>query len=144
MEPLTKNESTETATPAPIVVGVDGTARSRAALEWAVEQATLRGTTLRVVHAVDAVENYMTGRRIVERATAAARELAPQLTVGCTTPMRSPRVALLDEAKHAQLLVLARPARSGQSRIVAHIVTHAPCTVVLVAVPKESDLRGGG
>jgi len=136
MEPLTDKQS-----PArPVVVGVDGSARSGAALHWAVEQAAMRGAPLRVVHAVDAVENYASGRRIVELATAAARELAPQVTVRCATPMKSARAALVEEAQHAELLVLARSARSGQSRIVSHIASHAPCTVVLVAAP-ATDAR---
>ena len=137
MEPLTNSEPVTAAGPVarPVVVGVDGSARSRAALRWAVEQAVLRGTTLRVVHAVDVVENYASGRRIVEGAVQTARVLAPQLTVQCATPMRSVRAALLEEARNAELLVLARRARASQSRVTAHVASHAACPVVLVADP---------
>lgn len=135
MEPVNEKETLR-----PIVVGVDGSARSQTALRWAVEQATLRGAPLRVVHAVDAVENYASGRRIVELATTAARAIEPGLAVRCATPMKSARAALIEEAKDAELLVLARPARGGQSRVVSHLASHAPCTVVLVAEPVETTV----
>ena len=140
MEPLT-NEKKDThrvsRSPRPIVVGVDGSPASQAALEWAAGQAAVCGAPLRVVHAIDAAESYASGRRIVEHATAVARTLTPDLTVRCATPMRSARVALVEESRHAQLLVIARPAR-GQSRVATHVAMHATCPVVLVSDPQAA------
>ena len=59
----------------PIVVGTDGTASSRAAVEWAAREASRRRALLRIVHAFDwewTSARYDTGSEYLD----VARQLA--------------------------------------------------------------------
>jgi len=42
-----------------IIVGVDGSAGARTALEWAVDECRLRGCTLLVLHALGARDGHL-------------------------------------------------------------------------------------
>ena len=57
-----------------ILVGVDGTAASRAALRWSVKRATARGATMILAHVVD--DDWVTiGERLLEDLREEAQEL---------------------------------------------------------------------
>lgn len=133
-----------------VVVGIDGSPASDAALEWAVAEASLRGGELALVHAWDST---VTGHdldscaaRDVIRASAAAllesaRQAATRRANGYI--VRSELVeghasaALLDVASSADLLVVGSRGRGGLRSVlfgsVARLVAdHAPCPTVVI------------
>lgn len=139
-----------------IVVGVDGSEASTEALRFAVEEARLRGATLKVVHAWDfpysavAVAGYLPqadGRLFEELREAAERLLDGALTgVEAETEGISieravieapaPR-ALVDAAEDADLLVVGSRGLGGFAGLLLGSVSqqcahHAPCPVVIV------------
>lgn len=145
-----------------IVVGVDGSAGSMAALDWAVREARLRGEHVRVVMAwqqpqihggPDAFSLGMDPSMETQKAlAAAATEHAARLRHDAQNGQEMattwdvveghPGAALLRAAEDADLLVVGS---RGLSRIVAtllgsvsqHVVTHARCPVVVIPGPKH-------
>jgi nucleotide-binding universal stress UspA family protein len=141
-----------------IVVGVDGSRGSEAALRFAAEEAALREATLRVVSAyhvpvpvyagglVPAV-GLMTGfREIAEEiavdAAAKVEHIDPDVRVQKRICEGQPADELVREAEGADLLVVGSRGLGGfrslllgsVSQQVAH---HAPCPVVIVPSPDE-------
>jgi nucleotide-binding universal stress UspA family protein len=142
---------------ATIVVGVDGSEGSVAALRFALEEAKIRGTELKAVSAwhvppavygagmapaaID-VDEY---RKLAEKALAATvAEAAPGALDSVTLILREggPSDVLLEESKNADLLVVGTRGLGGfkglllgsVSQQVAH---HASCPVVVVPPPHE-------
>ena len=142
-----------------IVVGVDSSSQSVAALRWAADEARLRGATLKVVHAwtltpvaVSAMTPVAGGypvARDIQELEDAGRELLDDAVEGvelnepgslhvdkvlvCDSPAR----ALLEAAQDADLLVVGSRGHGGfaglllgsVSQQVAH---HATCPVVII------------
>jgi nucleotide-binding universal stress UspA family protein len=147
--------------PQRIVVGLDDTPTSRAALRWAARQARLTGATVRAVHVIDwpigieafgSAELADDGRLPEEKVSAPYRrgirrvfdEAFPepgwqlQFAEGDAGPM------LVAEAEGADLLVIgtrANPDWSGDiaGPVVHHCLSRATCPVV--AVPLEDSRR---
>jgi nucleotide-binding universal stress UspA family protein len=140
----------------PIVVGVDGTPGSAAAVRWAVREARLRHGTVHLVFAVDQRRGRFapyapgTGAPDIAEAYADARELlaAAAELAGASLPperLRSeladglPARVLVDRASAAGLLVLGITTRAaGQPEgdrgpVVRACLRHSPCPVVVVA-----------
>lgn len=139
-----------------IVVGVDGSKGSQLALDWAVDEARLRGAQLCVLHAWH--EQYMTGSPLAPTPvyTAAFEPLARQIlddmvegidTEGLAAPVErklvqaGPATALLLEAEHADLLVLGTRGLGGfmgllMGSVSSQVCHHATCPVVVVPEPK--------
>lgn len=137
-----------------IVVGVDGSAQARHALEWALNEARLRGDTLLAVYAYDyqpawrtyaypegSIPAYPEGPRMPyeaesqqaqERAeglvAAALREAWAQaegLTVReVAVQNRRPAHALVEESKTADLLVVGSRGRGGFTGLLLGSVSH--------------------
>jgi len=139
-----------------IVVGVDGTPGSAAAVRWAVREAMLRRGSVHLVFAVDRRRGqfapYAPGTRAQEmdEAHAAARELlaAAVEVAGASLPPERlwseladglPARVLVDRAATAGLLVLGTTTpEAGQPEgdlgpVVRACLRHAPCPVVAVA-----------
>ncbi|WP_158894865.1 universal stress protein [Amycolatopsis anabasis] len=136
---------------APVVVGFDGTNSARRAIRWAAAEAVLRNRSLRLVHCHDVAAPVLGGFRadgisdvVRERtlrwrqqALAAARAVAPGLTVE-TALRRGPVVpCLLHESRHAALLALGAADHVAIPRLVlgstaATVVTRARCPVAVV------------
>jgi nucleotide-binding universal stress UspA family protein len=135
-----------------VVVGVDGSAGSAAALRFAAEEARRRGGELHVVHAfVDTVSGYggppwaVPVTTLREQADATLRESLQEME-----PPGSPGVRVRAEtvegvdwdvltrvAAGADLLVVGSRGRSGWSALLLgsvglHAVTDAPCPVAVV------------
>jgi nucleotide-binding universal stress UspA family protein len=135
-----------------IVVGVDGSEKSRQALHWALDEARLRGASLHVVHAfpepcvaphgpsipgmVRAMQNLV-GRpeQVLEHSLVGL--------AGGEVPLRSEVVAapaapaLIDSARGAALLVVGSRGRGGfgglfLGSVSQQCVAHGPCPVVVV------------
>jgi len=128
-----------------IVVGVDGSAGSREALQWAVAYAELSGAAVQAVMAWQLPEVYSMVSRAyeadarLELQTAIEETLAPDQRSHVTslvTPGR-PGHVLVDASRHAQRLVVGS---HGHGELIgkfvdsvsAHCVYHAECPVVVV------------
>jgi len=136
----------------PIVVGVDGSAASEAALAFAFEEAALRGQTLRAVFGCwepeaiasaemgmiadpDELRTMAAGR--LERAVSPWRENYPYVDAETVLVMRTPRHALLEAAEQAALLVLGGRGLGGVTglrlgAVSSAMLQHAPCSVAIV------------
>lgn len=151
---------------APVVVGIDSSGGSRAALDWAAAEARTHGVLLRVVHGWDpaavtppgpstsgsldgeefviAADRYLTG--VVDAALA---DLAPEDTpeVECLAVPAPAAEALLWEARNASLLVVGSRGRGGFAGLLLGSVSrqcanYAPCPVAVV--PGGSQALGPG
>jgi nucleotide-binding universal stress UspA family protein len=136
-----------------IVVGVDGSSASLAALRWAVREAGLRGTTLHVVRAwedaakrvapyashacpPDRVEDLLDARQRLEDGVTAAVCGASPVAVTVEIAEGLAARVLLDHADGAEMLVLgsAGCAPDGIGPVARACLRHATCPVVVVSV----------
>jgi len=138
----------------PVIAGVDGSAESLAAAEWAAREAVRRDRPLRLVHAW----NWHPRQEDGEIATAAQRHLARRALrqaedrIRSTCPgvrlddeqMEGPATAaLLKAAEQADLLVLGSRGLSGFTgflvgSVALGVVARAPRPVVLVRAGEEA------
>ena len=136
--------------PEPVVVGVDGSPGSTAALDFAVEAAVLRGVPLVAVHAWrdvlvdatmaplvdwDAVESDE--REVLAERLAGIRTTYPDLVVRKLVVRDRPARALVDESRSAQLVVVGSRGRGGVQGLLLGSVSqqllhHAHCPVAVV------------
>jgi nucleotide-binding universal stress UspA family protein len=137
-----------------IVVGVDGSESSLAALEWAFAEAKLRGSDLRAVHtwsyplyvgghayvAADVMDADALHGAAVEVLESAVRDV-----LGDVNEFELEQVVLqgpaartlIDQAKRAELLVVGSRGRGGFTGLMLGSVSgqcahHAHCPVVIV------------
>jgi nucleotide-binding universal stress UspA family protein len=143
-----------------IVVGVDGSPASVAALTWAVHQASLTGAVVEAVTAwqfpaayggypVDAGTDWRANAHIVQ--DMAVKEALGDEATGLVRRVaegHSVRV-LLDASAGAELLVVGSRGHGGFTGMLLgsvseRVVAHAPCAVVVIrtAVP-AGDARDG-
>ena len=136
-----------------MVVGVDGSVGSRRALEWAADEARLRGASLHVIYAwhmpalgatLDPEELEAAAEKAAERIF--ERELAEVDTTGIEVDQRleerHPVDALLVETEEADLLVVGTRGHGGFAGLLLGSVSqqvshHARCPVVIVPPPKK-------
>jgi nucleotide-binding universal stress UspA family protein len=136
-----------------IVVGVDGSAASKDALRWADRQAKLTGASLEAVTAwsypttygfpVIANVDWEQGARTVldetvDEALGKEADLTRRVVEG-----HAARV-LTDAAVDADLLVVGSRGHGGFTGLLLgsvseHVVTHAPCPVVVVRHPSTPE-----
>jgi nucleotide-binding universal stress UspA family protein len=136
----------------PVVVGVDGSAASDAALAFGFEEAALRGQALRAVfgcwepEAIASAEMGMIASPDELRMMAACRlertvspwkEKYPYVDADTVLSLRTPRHALIEAAAHATLLVVGGRGLGGVTglrlgAVSAAVLQHAPCTVAIV------------
>jgi nucleotide-binding universal stress UspA family protein len=147
-----------------IVVGIDGSAHSSAALRWAADEAALRSARLEIVHAwsfvpvatpadsglvpmawTDNVELLDVTRKAAEDAAAAQVEDVLGADHGATVSVveGGPAEALLDAAKDADLLVVGNRGRGNLAAALlgstsAKVADSAPCPVVVVRAHAEA------
>jgi nucleotide-binding universal stress UspA family protein len=136
----------------PVVLGVDGTAASAAAIAFAFDEASARGTDLVAVHTWmdSAVENSLGGTNAVDLESVRERahriladrlagwpEKYPQVRVKPEVVRDRATRALLRYANNAQLVVVGSRGRGGfQSLVIGStsqlLLQHAPCPVAVV------------
>jgi nucleotide-binding universal stress UspA family protein len=134
----------------PVVVGVDGSTTSFAALRWAAGEAATRGVPLRVVHSwggLDPLYSDMllsseqavlrVARELLDDALKLCLDGAPEAEIHPVVASDRPAVALLRESSHAQLLVVGSRGGGGFADLdlgsVSHqCVLHAACSVAVV------------
>lgn len=147
--------STQQESPVPrIVIGVDGSPPSKAALRWAVRQADLTGAYVEAVSAwhfpvaaygipfapVGTMEDTDYGEIARELLTAAITETVDPgstVKVSMTVAEGSPAQVLLDAAKGADLLVVGSRGHGGFTgallgSVSQHCAYHATCPLVVV------------
>ncbi|WP_261567920.1 universal stress protein [Frankia gtarii] len=135
----------------PVLVGVDGSAASLAALRWAAEQAALHAAPLRVVHAWQPAPLLHSGQRVArdraafEQAAHAVLDdcmtkgLAGEVDVNLDTRLAfgGPAQSLLAAAADARLLVLGARGLGGFAGLLLgsaayQCVHHARCPVAVI------------
>ena len=135
-----------------VVVGVDGSPDSLAAVAFAAAEADRLGATLHVVHAWQEPAVFLPPALLDAGVTEQAREIErivlaescaglrvdyPDLHVDQQLLHERPAIALLRWAEEAQMLVVGSRGRNGVARMllgsVSHtVVQHAPCPVAVV------------
>jgi nucleotide-binding universal stress UspA family protein len=136
-----------------VVVGVDGSSPARAALDFAVGEAALRGARLRIVCAweipptiydwdgvVDqsTVDGFREGaENVVKDALDAAKKSQPTLECEARIAEGHPAEVLLDQSGDATLIVVGNRGRGGFASLLLgsvsqQVVSHASCPVTVV------------
>jgi nucleotide-binding universal stress UspA family protein len=141
-----------------ILLGIDDSRHSKAALEYVKATPWPQGTVVIALSAASpvfvgpgevaaptAIEQINTGQLAYHKslAEAAAKELrAAGLKAEARSPMADPRHALLEtaEGEKTDLIVLGSHGRSGLAKLLigsvaSHVVTHAHCSVLVVKKP---------
>lgn len=152
----TTTEATESG---PVVVGVDGSRCSEAAVEFAFEEAACRGAVLVAVHAwADTSEYVAPGvdwpamapaeRAVLAESLAGFQERYPDVDVERILVRDRPTWNLFEQSKNAQLLVVGSHGRGGfagmllgsTSQALLHSV-QCPIVIVRMREPARSDHR---
>jgi nucleotide-binding universal stress UspA family protein len=139
-----------------IIVGIDGSPESDAAVSWAAHDATIRGLPLTVVHVESpaaatwsqapvleesAGEQLAEGRSLLAHASTIARDaIADTAQVHITGELLSsatPVPTLVEQSKDAELIVVGSRGRGALSRSIlgsvsAGLISHAHCPVALI------------
>jgi nucleotide-binding universal stress UspA family protein len=137
----------------PVVVGVDGSPASDAAIDFAVETADAAGCPLVAVHtwwdsflgpdlepllywgAIEADEHRVLAEQLAGRSAT-----HPDLEVRTVVERSRPATVLLEQARGAQLLVVGSRGRGGFAGLLLgsvsrSLVNRAPCPVAVVPPP---------
>ncbi|MGW6530368.1 universal stress protein [Streptomyces venezuelae] len=148
----------------PIAVGVDGSEASMRAVDWAADEAVLRGVSLRLVHASSRDEEYEgvalaedllrgPGRPVTAETvigTAAHRALRGRIDLEVSTEVLfgDPVPILLSGGAKASVLVLSSRGRSGVADLLLgsvslSVAAHASCPVIVLRGSHDNRARGG-
>lgn len=136
-----------------ILVGIDGSAHSQHALEWAAKEAALRHTSLTVLTVHQAVAGFWGGtlhyagdESLTEKARAAAQAETDKVLAGlgdvrpASVTVKAtngqPAEEILNEGADADLIVLGSRGGGGFSRLLqgsvsAHVAEHAKVPVTI-------------
>ena len=146
----------EDRTSGPVVVGVDGSARSRASVEFAAEEASIRGTRLHAVHAYTHPfsggpgdmqplvyeVNQLRGEedRILAESLTGLGDRYPDVPVTREVVHGRPVTVLTEASRTAQLVVVGAQGRSELTGLLLGSVSqgvlhHATCPVAVVRSP---------
>lgn len=135
-----------------IIVGVDGSEDSQLALDWALQEASLRHTALTVINVYPEITSswgavaYPVIGLDFEQAEhemqvltekAVGRMAGPPPTVTVQVACGSPATELIGAAHDADLLVVGCRGSGGFARLMlgsvsSQVAHHAPCPVVIV------------
>lgn len=136
-----------------IVVGVDGSDSSKAALVWGLRQARLTGAPLQVVMAWDYPLTYgwmvvpegvdlgadaaSELERVVKEVTEAENAADPAVEITNNVIQGHPAVVLMTEAENAALVVVGSRGHGEFAGMLLgsvseHLSTHAPCPALIV------------
>ncbi|MET8454633.1 universal stress protein [Streptomyces sp. NPDC005209] len=135
----------------PIVVGVDGSEPGLRAVDWAADEAAVRGLPLRLVYAslweryegaqlaedLDKPSEQVLAEDVVASAARRATSRRPEVKVATDVQPEEPEYALVRESRNASLLVTGSRGRSGIAEALLGSVSltvagHAHCPVVVV------------
>ncbi|MFK4105297.1 universal stress protein [Streptomyces sp. NPDC019531] len=135
----------------PVVVGVDGSEPSLRAVDWAADEAAVRGLPLRLVYAslweryegtqlshdLGKPSEQVQAEDIVETAARRARLRRPDVLVSTDVQAEEPEYALVRASREASLLVTGTRGRSGLAEALLGSVSltvagHAHCPMIVV------------
>ncbi|TXS52520.1 universal stress protein [Streptomyces sp. uw30] len=147
----------------PIVVGVDGSEPSLRAVDWAADEAMLRGLPLRLVYAWlweryegDALAHdlgkpseQVRAQDIVTTAARRAHRRQADVKVLTDSLPEEPEYVLVRESRNAALLVTGTRGRGGMAEALLGSVSltvagHAHCPMVVVRGGQDNAVRPGG
>ncbi|MGW1006349.1 universal stress protein [Streptomyces sp. NPDC002520] len=146
----------------PIVVGVDGSELSLRALDWAADEAALRGAPLRLVYA-SLWERYegallaqelgkpleeVMARDVVGTAESRVQRRQPGVRVTTDVLPEEPEHGLVRESRTALAVVLGCRGRSGVAEVLLGSVSlsvagHAHCPVIVLRAGHDNQARPG-
>ncbi|WP_328918249.1 universal stress protein [Streptomyces jietaisiensis] len=137
--------------PPPLVVGVDGSGPGLRAVDWAAEEAALRGIPLRLVYAslweryegpalapeIGGPDGKASGEDILRGAALRARHHRPGLPVTTALVPEEPEYTLIHESRGAAAVVVGTRGRGALTEALLGsvgmtVATHADCAVVVV------------
>lgn len=130
-----------------IVVGVDGSAASKAALDWAIRQGARTGAVVEVVTAyywfpmpIEDIDFKGLATRMAEDAIFEAPDPGLPVKIVSKVVHGSPAKVLLEESAAAELLVVGSRGHGAVAEallgsVTHHCVHHATCPVVVVRDP---------
>jgi nucleotide-binding universal stress UspA family protein len=135
-----------------VLAGFDGSPGSIAAIEWASQEAAVRGVPLRVMTCAvvpDAVDVDDVGTCQIQglsKVLTPLRARYPDLIVDCASTRLDPRHALIDEAASVDLLVIGATEQRGPHSHLRGSVTRTaarrgPCPVVVVRGCRVGPVR---
>ncbi|MFF2514576.1 universal stress protein [Streptomyces sp. NPDC058086] len=146
----------------PLVVGVDGSESSLRAVDWATDEAALRGVPLRLVYAslweryegaalaegVDRPSEQVMADNIVEAAARRAHRRAPELKVSTDILPDDAASVLLNEAHTAVALVVGSRGRGGLAELLLgsvglKVAGRAACPVIVLRGDQDNQARAG-
>ncbi|WP_128378848.1 universal stress protein [Streptomyces cavernae] len=146
----------------PLVVGVDGSEPSMRAVDWAADEAALRGVPLRVVYAslweryegaalaegLGRTSEQILADRIVEAAAKRAHRRAVDLKISTEVLAEDPVTALLNEGQYASALVVGSCGRSGIAELLLGSVSlavaaRAGCPVIVLRGSQDNRATPG-
>ncbi|MFJ8114317.1 universal stress protein [Streptomyces sp. NPDC096132] len=146
----------------PVVVGVDGSEPSLRAVDWAVDEAALRGVPLRVVYAslweryegesladdLGKPSEQVMAEDIVRTAAQRARLRQGDLNISTDVLPEEPEYALVHEGHTACALVLGTRGRSGLMEMLLGSVSltvaaHADCPVIVLGDGRDNRVSAG-
>jgi nucleotide-binding universal stress UspA family protein len=138
-----------------IIVGVDGSPASDAAVSWAAHDAVLRGVPLTLMHVQDPMARTWSqakvleelagwqkaeGRGILANASKIAHDIAnetAQITINGELQFSAPGPTLVDRSEDAELIVVGTDGRGALARgllgsVSSGLVRHARCPVAVI------------
>jgi nucleotide-binding universal stress UspA family protein len=131
-----------------IVVGIDGSEESKLGFRWALDEARLRGTSLRVVHAEQHEDRDAEGSAWLDRLVREVAGRRPGVEVARSVVQGPAAHVLVEEAKEAAMLVVGSRGHGGVAGLLLgsvslQCVRDAACPVVVVRRPGEPALLPG-
>ncbi|GLP63993.1 universal stress protein [Streptomyces sp. TUS-ST3] len=146
----------------PVVVGVDGSEPSLRAVDWASDEAALRGLPLRIVnaclweryegaalaHDLGEPSERVLPQDVVQDAVRRAGARHPDLKVTSEVVFEEPEYALVRESRNASALVTGTRGRGGMTEALLGSVSltvagHAHCPVIIVRGSHDNQARAG-
>ncbi|MFE7240169.1 universal stress protein [Streptomyces sp. NPDC057580] len=146
----------------PIVVGVDGSEPSMRAVDWAADEAALRGASLRLVYAslweryegtslaqdLGKPEEQVTAEDIAATAARRAHSRRPDVKVTTDVLPEEPEYALVRESRTATAMVLGSRGRSSLAEALlgsvgVTVAGHAYCPVIVLRGSHDNRVRTG-
>ncbi|KUN82560.1 universal stress protein [Streptomyces bungoensis] len=135
--------------PAYVVVGVDGSERSAAAVDLAFEEAALRGAELRALYVwepghvriFDEYADQQECRRVLSETVAGRQARYPEVDLRHELVVGHPVEVLAQASAHALALVVGTRGRGGfagmlMGSVSQGVLHHAHCPVIAVPQPR--------
>ncbi len=136
-----------------IIVGVDGSLSSNAALEWAAQEAEIRDSALELIHAwnypnlgyggyVAVLEDFeKDAGALLDEVVTATQTAHPKLKLVSSLLQGPTAQIIMDRAKEADMVVVGSRGRGGFSGLLLgsvgqQLVHHSPAPVVIIHLPE--------